>query len=63
MVTYFNQPMGIRELGLGQSLLIWYPISVSEYVLNPNLDNLDNSIMDKKQVVFTLWLIYVPNGV
>ena len=41
--------MSIRELGLDQPLLTWYPISISECVSNLYLENLDNSIMDKKQ--------------
>ena len=50
MVTCFNQSMSIRESGLDQPLLTWYPISVSKCVSNPYPDNLDNSVMEKKQV-------------
>ena len=41
--------MSIRELGLGQPVLTWYPISVSKCVSNLYPDNLDNSVMEKKQ--------------
>ena len=39
--------MGIREFGLDQPLLTWYPISISKFVSNPYLGNLDNSVREK----------------
>ena len=57
--------MGIRELGLDQPLLTWYPISISECVSNLYPGNSDNSVMEKKQgeTYFSLfWMIYVLNG-
>ena len=49
MVTCFNQPISIRESRLEKPLSTQYPISCSNYVSNPYLGNLDNSIMDGKQ--------------
>ena len=48
MVTCFNQPFGIKELGLHQPLLAQYPISISKCVSHWNLGNLYNSTMEKK---------------
>ena len=49
--------MGIRESGLGQPLLIQYPISVSECVSNLNLGNIGNSVMKKKQGEMCFYLL------
>ena len=61
----FNQPIGEKELGLGQPLLTWYPTSVSECVSDPYPGNLDNGIMVKNQgemKFFIFWMIYMLNG-
>ena len=47
--SHFNQPMSIRESGLDQPVLTWYPISVIKCVSNLYPGNLDNSIMENKQ--------------
>ena len=37
-----------NEIGVRPASATWYPISISKCVLNPYLDNLDNSIMETK---------------
>ena len=50
--------MNIRESGLDQPLLTWYPISISKCVSSLYLGNLDNTVIEKKQGEMCFQFLY-----